>query len=63
MGNPTKRQGFRPIFSYLGLFWCRCVEYVCTLCWMGNISAPVRLALNMSAHLGPKVSVQIYFKV
>ena len=27
------------------------------------MSAPVRLALNMSVHLGPKVSVQSYSKV
>ena len=30
---------------------------------MGNISAPVRLALNISVYLGPKVSVQSYSKV
>ena len=30
---------------------------------MGNIPAPVRLALNMSVHLGTKVSVQSYSKV
>ena len=30
---------------------------------MGNIFAPVRLALNMPVHLGPKVSVQSYPKV
>ena len=30
---------------------------------MGNISAPVRLALNKSVHLVPKVSVQSYSKV
>ena len=37
-------QGFRPIFSYLGLFLCRFVEYVCILFWVCNVSAPVRLA-------------------
>ena len=30
---------------------------------MGNISAPMRLALNMSVQLGPNVSVQSYSKV
>ena len=30
---------------------------------MGNISAPVRLILNMSVHLGHKVSIQSYSKV
>ena len=30
---------------------------------MGDISTPVRLALNMSVHLGPKASVQSYYKV
>ena len=30
---------------------------------MGDISAPMRLTLNMSVHLGPKVSVQSHSKV
>ena len=30
---------------------------------MGNISAPLRLALNMFVHLGPEVSIQSYYKV
>ena len=42
----------RTIFSYLGLFWCRFVDYVC-----------MRLALNISIHMGPKVSVESYYKL
>ena len=30
---------------------------------MGDISAPARFVLNMSVYLGPKVSVQSYYKV
>ena len=30
---------------------------------MGNMPAPVRLALNMSIQMGPKVYVQSYSKV
>ena len=56
-------QGFRHIFSYLGLFWYRFVEYICTVCQMGNMYATMRLELNTSVHLGPKVSVNSYSKV
>ena len=38
-------------------------EYICTLCWMDNMSAPMSLVWNMPVHLRPKISVQSYSKL